>query len=370
MQTQLFAVRIKMASNYSDRLKLELMETGANANTWGNNTNTNLETIDAFNAGYLSKNVAGSSNVTLTTNNADPNAEASNRVVEFTGALTGDITVFIPAVENNYIFFNNTSGAHTLSVAPTGHGSNGVAITQGAHTVQYCTGDSVVDLFANSLGDVRIINQLRVGDNVQLNANGVVSATNFVGNGAGISGVDEFPSGTKAMFVQTNAPTGFTKDTTSALNNSTLRVVTGSGGTTGGSVDFTSVFTAKNATGSASLNTAPIPGDPYSQTSGATTVSTPLLASHSHTLIETSNNFTGINNARAPSSPQGVINGERTSTNNPATTFNTNNTGGGGSHTHPVSGNVNYSGTINTNISASVPNMALKYVDNIIASKD
>ena len=70
-----------MASNYSDRLKLELMETGANANTWGNNTNTNLETLDAFSAGYLSKSVAGSANVTLTSNNADPTAESSNKVI-------------------------------------------------------------------------------------------------------------------------------------------------------------------------------------------------------------------------------------------------------------------------------------------------
>ena len=31
-------------STYSDRYKLELQATGANANTWGNNTNTNLET--------------------------------------------------------------------------------------------------------------------------------------------------------------------------------------------------------------------------------------------------------------------------------------------------------------------------------------
>jgi hypothetical protein len=116
-----------MASTYSDRLKLELMETGANANTWGNNTNTNLETLDAFSAGYLSKDVAGSANVTLTTNNADPTAESSNKVIEFTGTLTGSITVFIPAVENNYIFFNNTSGAFTLTVAPTGHGANGVS---------------------------------------------------------------------------------------------------------------------------------------------------------------------------------------------------------------------------------------------------
>jgi hypothetical protein len=40
-----------MASTYSSSLKLELMETGANANTWGNNTNTNLQTVDAFTAG-------------------------------------------------------------------------------------------------------------------------------------------------------------------------------------------------------------------------------------------------------------------------------------------------------------------------------
>jgi hypothetical protein len=152
-----------MASTYSDRLKLELMATGANANTWGNNTNNNLQTVDSFNAGYLSKSVAGSADVTLTSNNADPTAEASNKVIEFTGALTGDIKVFIPAVENNYIFFNNTSGSHTLTVAPTGHASNGVAISQGAHTVQYCTGDTVVDLFANSLGNLRVINQLKVG---------------------------------------------------------------------------------------------------------------------------------------------------------------------------------------------------------------
>ena len=105
-----------MASTYSDRLKLELMETGANANTWGDNTNTNLQVVDAFNAGYLSKSVAGSSNITLSTNNADPTSEAANKVIEFTGALTGSITVFVPAVESNYIFFNNTSSGSLISI--------------------------------------------------------------------------------------------------------------------------------------------------------------------------------------------------------------------------------------------------------------
>jgi hypothetical protein len=147
-----------MASTYSDRLKLELMETGANANTWGNNTNTNLETLDAFTAGYLSKSVAGSANVTLTSNNADPTAEASNKVIEFSGALTGNIYVFIPAVENNYIFFNNTSGAYTLTIAPTGHSANGVVITQGAHTIMYNNANNEIkDLFSGSLGDLSLV---------------------------------------------------------------------------------------------------------------------------------------------------------------------------------------------------------------------
>ena len=131
-----------MSSTYSDRLKVELMATGANANTWGNNTNTNLQVIDTFTAGYLAKSVAGSANITLTTGNADATAEAANKVIELTGALTGDITVFIPAVESNYVFFNNTSGSQTLTIAATGHTANGLAIAQGAYSHIYCEGSS------------------------------------------------------------------------------------------------------------------------------------------------------------------------------------------------------------------------------------
>ena len=94
-----------MASTYSDRLKLELMESGANANTWGTRTNNNLNVIEAFGSGYISKSVAGSADVTLTTANSDPSTESANKVIELTGTLTGNIKVLIPAVENNYIFF-------------------------------------------------------------------------------------------------------------------------------------------------------------------------------------------------------------------------------------------------------------------------
>ncbi len=143
-----------MASTYSSRLKLELMETGANANTWGTNTNNNLNVLDAFSAGYLSKSVAGSADVTLTTNNADPSAESSNKVIDLNGALTGDIKVLIPAAENQYTFFNNTSGSQTLTIAATGHTSNGVAITQGAKTTVYCDGTANFNVVAASSTDL------------------------------------------------------------------------------------------------------------------------------------------------------------------------------------------------------------------------
>ena len=131
-----------MSSTYSDRLKLELMATGANANTWGTNTNNNLEVLDAFAAGYLSKSVAGSSNITLTTANASDTAESSNKTIELTGALTGAISVFIPAVESEYNFFNNTSGSHDLKISATGHDANGVVIAQGAKSTVFCDGAS------------------------------------------------------------------------------------------------------------------------------------------------------------------------------------------------------------------------------------
>ena len=169
-----------MASTFSDRLKLELQGSGENSGTWGDKTNNNLQVLDAFAGGYLSKSVAGSSDVTLTTANASPTAESSNKVIELTGTLSGNITVFIPAKENNYLFFNNTSGSHTLTIAATGHTANGVAITQGGHAEVYCDGSSdfnVVNVFS-SMGTI----SAKV-----LNMTGNVSITdsNFLNVGTG-----------------------------------------------------------------------------------------------------------------------------------------------------------------------------------------
>ena len=169
-----------MASTYSDRLKLELQGTGENAGTWGDKTNNNLDVVDAFVAGFISKNVGGSADVTLTTANASATAESSNKVIDLNGTLTGNITVFIPAKENNYIVYNNTSGSYTLTIAATGHAANGVAITQGAYDVVYCDG-------ASNYNVSRILSNFGAISTQDLTVTGNVNASvdaNITGNAA------------------------------------------------------------------------------------------------------------------------------------------------------------------------------------------
>jgi len=90
----------------------------------------------------LSKSVAGSSDVTLTA------TEAAYSIINFTGALTGAINVIVPANVNEWLMYNNTTGAYTLTVK-TASGS-GVAITQGTRRLLYCDGTNVN--FSDSVG--------------------------------------------------------------------------------------------------------------------------------------------------------------------------------------------------------------------------
>jgi len=150
-----------MASTYTTRLKLERQASGENSGNWGNLTNYVLNRIDSTVRGYVAVSVAGSANVTLVSNTSTTNtAEAAddqvhNKVIEFTGALTGAIHVFTDAVEGDYTLFNNTSGSHTLTFANTGHAANGVAITQGQKALVYTTGTAIVDVLAGAgLGNV------------------------------------------------------------------------------------------------------------------------------------------------------------------------------------------------------------------------
>jgi hypothetical protein len=84
----------------------------------------------------LTKSVAGSSNVTLSS------TEYSSTVQEFTGLLTGNISVIEPTAVALYYITNSTTGAYTLTVKTAA--GTGVAVDQGTRAILYCDGTNVV----------------------------------------------------------------------------------------------------------------------------------------------------------------------------------------------------------------------------------
>ena len=151
-----------MSSTFTSRLKLERQASGANSGNWGNLVNYVLNRIDSSVRGYAAVNVAGSANVTLVSNNSTSNTDddstddqVHNKVIEFTGALTGNINVFTDAVEGEYVLFNNTTGSYTLTFGNTGHAANGVAVSQGTKSIIYTTGSVMSDVMAD-LGNINV----------------------------------------------------------------------------------------------------------------------------------------------------------------------------------------------------------------------
>jgi len=179
---------------------------------------------------------------------------------------------------------------------------------------------------------------------------------------AAVSGGTVIPAGTVMIFAQNLAPTGFTKNVSTGDNHA-LRVTTGTA-STGGSVGFTTAFasqavngTIANTTAGGSVSITSVTG-----TAGATTLSTPQIPSHNHTI-------TMYGGPASPNKPANVL-GE-----GPASgTWTTNNTGGGGSHDHPFSfssGSGSFTGTAhNHTFTGTAINLAVQYIDVIRATKD
>ena len=87
--------------------------------------------------GSLIKSVAGGSNVTLSA------VEAGNGMLTFTGALTANISVIVPATSKRWVVSNQTTGAFTLTMKTSS--GTGIVVTQGKNTHLWCDGTNVLD---------------------------------------------------------------------------------------------------------------------------------------------------------------------------------------------------------------------------------
>ena len=155
-----------------------------------------------------------------------------------------------------------------------------------------------------------------------------------------------FTSGTRMLFQQTSAPTGWTK-VTSGVNNRALRIVTGSVGS-GGSNGFTNVLTSTVTTANGSVSNH--------------TLTTAQLATHYHNLW--TRNEIAIDGARGGTSNSGQAGGNwnryvgyrQVHGSSDSYTPTSENTGSSNSHNH---------GFTNPNF-----NLNVAYTDVIIAQKN
>lgn len=181
-------------------------------------------------------------------------------------------------------------------------------------------------------GDVLTIERAQEGTTARAFNSGDAVELRWTAGSAEFQG---FPKGTRMPFNQTNAPTGWTKDTTAGLNDTAMRIVTGAVSSGGSNAFSTALLNANASVIANSTNTG---------TANATTLTTDQIPSHTHT-TGISSTQCNVNTGAGATRVGGIASGA---------------TGGGLSHTHGITMNAH---------SHSVT-LDVKYNDFIIASKD
>ncbi len=129
-----------MASTYSS-LKIQLMATGENNNTWGDITNTNLGTaIEEAITGSVDVPFS-SATVTLTLVDSNATQSARNLRLNLTGTSGGAQNLVVPAIEKFYIVNNGCADTITVKNA-TG---TGIAVPPGKTMLVFNNATNVVD---------------------------------------------------------------------------------------------------------------------------------------------------------------------------------------------------------------------------------
>lgn len=260
----------------------ELMATGTQTDNWGNVLNADVFGIVDNNLGGIVTKSLTNVNVALT---AD---ESENAILRLTGVLTGAVQITTHCL--GFFFVENaTTGAFAVTVRNSSV-SGSATIPQSAR----------------------------------------VTVISDQTNGCRIAGTEDFPSGTRLMFQQSAAPTGWTKITDAAYNDAAIKLTTGSP-STGGTAAFSTAFVSFNLARNQLPNV---------------TITTSTDGTHTHNYIVQSGT------ARTGSGAFSAANENTSSTS----------TTSAGAHNHDV--------LLNGGVTQQPINLAVKYVEVITAQKN
>ena len=253
-----------MPSTYSPDLRIELIGQGEQDNLWGITTNNNLGSL-------IEQAICGVTNVVMLDAPFILTAldgavdEARSAILNVTSSvpLTASRAVVAPAVPKNYVIANNTTGGQVITIISVANGTF-VNIPAGGTSLVYCDG-------LNFYESITATSQLSVAfaptTPTQVATKAYVDAA--------IGGTSAFPPGTTMLFVQTSAPVGWTQQ--NAYNDYALRVVAGVGGGTGGTVPFSTAFSAST---------------PITGSVGATTLNATQIPAHNHGVTDPGHSHT------------------------------------------------------------------------------
>jgi hypothetical protein len=146
--------------------------------TWDQPLNNNATILDAI-FGNTTSIALTNSNVTLTSPSSSGGGNTQAMRIKFTGAISANIIVTVPAIGGFWIFTNATSGAYTVTIASAG-GANSVIAPQGYSVFLYSDGSGIYPAdngLLNSLTSLALTGNFSVGGSSTFNGASAFNAT-------------------------------------------------------------------------------------------------------------------------------------------------------------------------------------------------
>lgn len=248
-----------MPSTYTPSLRLEKPANGDYFATWDAYIDRMMNLVDDGISGATTVTATGGT-YTLTSLNGQTD-EARRAIITITSALSSNLLIVVPNVSKLYWVINRATGPYSVSINVSGGGT------------VVCPGNAIMPIITDGLGVIQPAGASIDGGNfigpsflpyATIVARGAVQLAQAADLTAGTSPtlvppVDALvsfinsqiaaataavaiPSGSTTVWLQTAAPTGWTKVT--SHNDKALRIVSGTAGS-GGTAAFSATFSAR-----------------------------------------------------------------------------------------------------------------------------